>query len=135
MTESNSEATHTSNPENAYDMILRSYTWAIYVLIYVAIADSAIRAPERKLIAEFCMRRGNPSELTMEKLDILVKGLGRPTKTDFHRFIRERSTTPEIIRDIFATAKAIIATNSKIHTDQERALAYMEDKWKQYLFD
>jgi len=127
------ESKYNENPEKAYDAILQSYTWTIFILLYVAATDGAIRAQERQLVVEFCMRRGNPSELTIEKLDALVKGLGRPAKSDFQRYIRERTTTPEVIRDILATAKAIVATNSKVHTEQERALAYMTKQWKQFL--
>jgi len=129
------EAKYNENPEKAYDTILQTYAWTIFILLYVAAADGAIRAPERQLVVDFCMRRGNPAELTVEKLDALVKGLGRPAKSDFQRYIRERTTTPEVIRDIFETAKAIVATNSKVHTEQERALAYMTKQWKQFLVD
>lgn len=127
------ESKYNENPEKAYDTILQSYAWAIFVLIYVAAADGAIRAPERSLIVEFCKRKGKPSELATDKLDTIIKGLGRPTKFDFQRFIRERRTTPEVIRDIMMTAKAIAATNAKVHTEQERALAYMMKQWKQHL--
>lgn len=127
------EAKYNENPEKAYDAILQSYAWAIMVLLYVAAVDGAVRAPERKLVAEFCLRRGNPSELEPEKVEAMVKGLGAAAKSDFHRYVRERTTTPEVIRDIVATAKAIVATNSKVHTEQERALAFMAKQWKQFL--
>ena len=127
------ESKYNDNPEKSYDALLQSYAWVIYVLLYVAAADGAIRAPERQLIAEFCMRRGNPAELQIEKLETLVKNLGRPSKSDFQRFMRERTTTPDVILDIFQTSKAIVATNSKVHTEQDRALAYMLKHWKQIL--
>ncbi len=121
------------NPEKAYDLILEKYAWAIFILSYVAGCDGAIRAPEWKMIAEFCQRRGNPAELVIDKLEAIAKNLGRPQKTDFHRFIREKTASPEIIKDIFETSQRVVALNSKAHTEQERAIAYMMGKWKTYL--
>lgn len=121
------------NPEKPYDTLLQEYGWAIMVLNYVAGADGAIRAPERKAIAEFCLRREGHEALSIEKLDRLIRELGRPDKSVFHRMIRERSAAERVIKDIDETAVKMVEGKAKAHTDQERAIAYMKDKWRSFL--
>ncbi len=121
------------NPHAAYDAFLREFAWTIFVIAYVGGVDGALKAPERTLIAEFCQRRGNLSELQLDRLETLVKDLGKADKSTFHKYIRERTAPDEVIRDLMATAQAIVALNRRPHTEQERAISYMQDKWKAIL--
>lgn len=127
------ESKYDLNPDKPYDLLFDRYAWAILVLRYIGSVDGAVRAPERKLIAEFCQRRATPGELDLEKLDAMLKEMASPTKYEFQRFIREQSANPEVLRDIYATTKALIATNKKQHSEHQLALEYMEKKWGEVL--
>jgi len=119
--------------QRLYDQILEQYAWAIFVLIYIASCDGAFKAQERKIIAQFCLRREGAKELNLDKMEDTIKNLSRISKNDFHRFIRERTDTSETLLDIYNTAKKIINTNSNAHTEQVRAISYLEKAWSKII--
>ena len=117
-------------PDSEYDKVLQQFTWTLLVLLYFAACDGAIKPNERMLIAEFFKRRNPNAELDTSKVEDALKLLGRPDKSSFHKLVRERSAEPGILQDVFNTAQAIMRSNPKPHTEQERAIEYLRKRWK-----
>jgi hypothetical protein len=121
------------NPDKPYDVLFQAYGWLLYVLMYIASVDGAVRAPERKIIANFCLKLDESGKIEDGKMDTIIKDLMRPSRSDFHRFIRNSAPTQELAADIVAAIRAIISTNKQKHTEQIRALNYIEKRWKEHL--
>jgi hypothetical protein len=99
-------------------------------LVYLAAADGAIRKEERKIIAQFCLQQEGFQSLDALKVEKILKGLYRPTKFEFHKYVREAQVPDTMMQQVWQAAKAIVATNSKSHTEQARAIEYMGKQWK-----
>lgn len=117
-------------PDSEYDKVLQQFTWTLLVLLYFAACDGAIKSKERMLIAEFFKRRNPNAELDTSKVEDTLKLFGRPDKSSFHKLVRERSAELGILQDVFDTAQAIMHSNPKPHTEQERAIEYLKKSWK-----
>jgi hypothetical protein len=116
--------------DSDYDKVLQQYTWTILVLLYFAASDGAVKAHERVIIAEFFKRRNPHLQFDALKIEEILKLFGRPDKTSFHKLVRERDGDSPLLQDIYETALAIVASNSKAHTEQERAIDYLLKSWK-----
>ena len=116
-----------------FDSGLREYTWTLLVLLYFAASDGAIKAKERETISNYFKRRNPSAELDEDRIIDLLKNFGRPDKTTFHRLVRERTAEAAVLQDVYDTAWEIIRTNSKAHTEQERAIEYLKKSWKEQL--
>lgn len=106
---------------------IKNLYWILFILIYIASSDGALKSQEIKIIAEFCLRQNNA--LKIDPFQLMFKQLARPAKTDFHRFIRDRTCSAEMKLDIIEKAKKIIASNSTPHTEQTRTIKYLEKSW------
>ena len=115
---------------SAYDSVLREFTWTLLVLLYVAASDGATKAHEREIISEFFKRRSPTQELETSVILEALANFGRPDKSSFHKLVRERSAENSVLQDVYDTASQIIRSNSKVHTEQERALDYLRKSWK-----
>ena len=116
--------------DSDYDKVLQQYTWTILVLLYFAASDGAVKAHERMIITEFFKRRNPHLQFDATKIEDIIKLFGRPDKSSFHKLVRERDGDSPLLQDIYETAHAIIVSNSKAHTEQERALEYLRKSWK-----
>lgn len=114
----------------AYDYVLREYTWALLILLYFAASDGAIKSHEREIICNFFKRRNPNDELDNSVILEVLANFGRPDKSSFHKLVRERTADDSILQDIYDTSRQIIHSNSKIHTEQERAIDYLRKSWK-----
>ena len=117
-------------PDFEYDKILQQFTWAILVLLYIAASDGALKTHERKIAAEFFMRRNQNIQFDTAKVEEIIKLLGRPDKSSFHKLVRDRDGDSLLLQDIYDTAKLIILSNMCAHTEQERAIEYLKKNWK-----
>lgn len=113
-----------------YDSVLREFTWALLVLLYIAASDGSIKANEREIICNFFKRRNPNAEFDNSIILELLANFGRPDKSSFHKLVRERTTDEAVLQDIYDTSWQIIRSNSKIHTEQERAIDYLKKSWK-----
>jgi hypothetical protein len=113
-----------------YDAVLREYTWTLLALLYFAASDGAIKAHERKIICEYFKRRSPGVELDDSVILEHLVNFGRPDKSSFHKLVRERTASDSVLQDVFDTAWQIVRSNSKIHTEQERAIEYLKKSWK-----
>lgn len=113
-----------------YDNVLQQFTWAILVLLYIAASDGAIKAHERKIVEGFFIRRNPNVQFDITKVESIIKLLGRPDKSSFHKLVRERDGDSILLQDIYDTAKLIILSNTCAHTEQERAIEYLKKNWK-----
>ena len=116
-----------------YDFVLREYTWTLLVLLYFAASDGAIKAKERAAISNYFKRRNPSAELDEDKIIDLLKNFGRPDKVTFHKLVRERTAEAAVLQDIYDTAWEIVRINSKVHTEQERAIEYLKKSWKEQI--
>lgn len=112
-----------------YDSVLRDYTWTLLLLLYFASSDGAIKAHERKFICGFFKRRSPDVELDDSVILELLANFGRPEKSSFHKLVRDRKALDSVLQDVYDTAWKIIRSNSKIHTEQERAIEYLKKSW------
>lgn len=113
-----------------YDSVLREYTWTLLALLYFAASDGTVKAHERKIICDFFMRRAPDVQFDEPVVLELLANLGRPEKSSFHKLVRERVAADFVLQDIYDTAWQIIRSNSRIHTEQERAIDYLKKSWK-----
>ena len=113
-----------------YDSVLREYTWALLVLLYFAASDGAIKAHERTIVCAFFKRRSPAAALDDSVVLELLANFGRPDKSSFHKLVRERTTEDLVLQDVYDTAWQIVRSNSKMHTEQERAIEYLKKSWK-----
>lgn len=90
-------------------------------------------APEREVIIQFCLNQDTYNTLNHNKLDEILKGLYRPTSYEFHKYIREANPEPDIARAIWSAIEEIIATSSKVYSEETRCLEYIKKKWKSRL--
>jgi len=116
--------------QKAYDSLLREHAWALLVLLYFAASDGAIKSHEREIICNFFKRRSPNVEVDTSVILELLANFGRPDKASFHKLVRERTADDSVLQDIYDTSWQIIRSNSKIHTDQERAIDYLKRSWK-----
>jgi len=116
--------------DSEYDKVLQQYTWTILVLLYFAASDGAIKSSERIIITEFFKRRNRDLQFDTTKIEDIIKLFGRPNKSSFHKLVRERDGDSSLLQDTYETALDIIASNSKVHTEQERAIKYLRKNWK-----
>ncbi|MEI2766979.1 MAG: hypothetical protein V9E86_00405 [Nitrosomonas sp.] len=114
----------------AYDSVLREYTWTLLILLYFAASDGAIKSHEREIICNFFKRRSPNDELDASVILEVLANFGRPDKSSFHKLVRERTADDPVLQDIYDTSWQIIRSNSKIHTEQERAIDYLKKSWK-----
>ena len=114
----------------AYDAVLREYTWTLLVLLYFAASDGSIKVHEREIICGFFKRRSDNGELDSASILEALANLGRPDKSSFHKLIRERTADDSVLQDIYDTSWQIIRSNSRIHTEQDRAIDYLKKSWK-----
>jgi hypothetical protein len=117
-------------PDTEYDKILQQFTWSILVLLYIAASDGSIKSHERKIVAEFFVRRNPDVLFDQAKVEDIIKLLGRPEKTSFHKLVRERDGDSQLLQDVYDTANLIILSNTVAHTEQERAIEYLKKSWK-----
>lgn len=109
-----------------YDYIFDKHGGEIYIFIYLAAADGAVRAPERRIIANYCIEQEEFKTLNLEKFEELLKNIYRPSKYDFHQYTRKTEFSPKM----WAVANEIVNTNIKPHSEQTRALEYIFKQWK-----
>ena len=114
----------------AYDTVLREYTWALLVLLYFAASDGSIKSHEREIICEFFKRRSLSDDLANSAILETLANFGRPDKSSFHKLVRERTAEDSVLQDIYDTCWQIVRSNSKAHTEQERAIDYLKKSWK-----
>lgn len=114
----------------AYDAVLREYIWTLLVLLYFAASDGSIKVHEREIICGFFKRRSDNGELDSASILEALANLGRPDKSSFHKLIRERTADDSVLQDIYDTSWQIIRSNSRIHTEQDRAIDYLKKSWK-----
>lgn len=113
-----------------YDSVLREYTWTLFILLYFAASDGSIKSHERKIIAGFFSRRSRGNDLDTAQVIELLANFGRPDKSTFHKLVRERTSDDTVLQDVYDTAWQIVRSNSRIHTEQERAIDYLKKSWK-----
>jgi hypothetical protein len=114
----------------AYDSVLREYTWTLLVLLYFAASDGAIKSHEREIICGFFKRRSPNDELENAVILEVLANFGRPDKSSFHNLVRKRTAGDAVLQDIYDTSWQIVRSNSKNHTEQERAIDYLKKSWK-----
>lgn len=120
------ESKYIESPDYLYDYIFTKHGKEIYIFLYLACADGALREAERKIIANYCIEQEGFNTLSLEKLDELLKSLYRPSKYEFHQYTR----TTEFNPTMWAVANNIVSTNTKPHSEQTRALGYIQKQWK-----
>lgn len=124
------ERKYREHPEYPYDNLFEKHGQEIYLLVHIASADGAMRAAERKIIASYCMEQEGFKALDPVKLDGILKDLYRPTKHEFHKYVRETKLHSIGAKKVWAVANAIVGTSAKPHSEPTRALEYMQKQWK-----
>lgn len=124
------EQKYAESPDFAYDQLFETHGRELYILIYIAAADGAVRAKERAIIVDYCRSRPRFGGLDPERLNSIIFDLYRPTKHEFHKFVRESEIDGQGADEILCAARAIVGTSRSVHTECGRALAYIEKQWK-----
>lgn len=124
------ERKYREHPEYPYDNLFEKHGQEIYLLVHVASVDGAMRAPERKIIVSYCMEQEGFKMLDPVKLDGIMKDLYRPTKHEFHKYVRETNLDSNGTKKVWAFAHAIVGISAKQHSEATRALEYMQKQWK-----
>ena len=127
------ERKYRENPEYLYDHLFEKHGCEIYIFVYLAAADGAVRAQERNIIARYCLEQNGFTSLDAQKIDAILKKMYRPSKHDFHKCVRESQLGQTALEKVLAIATAIIGTNAKPHSEHTRALEYMHKQWKEKL--
>lgn len=117
--------------EYKYDLLLDTHGWVIELLLYFAAADGAVREAERNIIVNLVLQVDGFCELSAQKIDGIVRDMCRPSKSDFHRIVRQHvGTDPKFLSLLIGDAAKIVATNRTMHSEQMRATEYLKRKWK-----
>ena len=124
------EKKYQGSPDYLYDYIFDKHGSEIYIFIYLAAADGAVRAPERRVIANYCIEQEGFNTLNLEKFEELLKNIYRPSKYDFHQYTRKTEFNPKM----WDVANEIVNTNTQPHSEQTRALEYILKQWKPKIF-
>jgi tellurite resistance protein len=125
------EHKYLESPEYLYDYLFEKHGAEIYVFVYLAAADGAVRAQERNIIARYCLDQEGFQTLDAEKVDDILKKMYKPSKHDFHRCVREMKLDSTDLNKVWSVANAIAGTSAKPHSEHTRALEYMQKQWKQ----
>lgn len=124
------ERKYRESPEYLYDYLFEKYGGEIYIFVYLAAADGAMRAQERNIIVRYCWEQEGFKSLDAEKVDEILKKMYRPSKHDFHRCVRQTKLDSNGLNKVWSVANAIVDTNAKPHSEHTRALEYMQKQWK-----
>lgn len=127
------EQKYRENPEYLYDHLFEKHGGEIYIFVYLAAADGAVRAQERNIIACYCLEQDGFTSLDAQKIDAILKKIYRPSKHEFHKCVRESQLGANALEKVLSVSTAIVGTNAKPHPEHTRALEYMQKKWKQKL--
>jgi hypothetical protein len=125
------ERKYRESPEYLYDYLFEKHGGEIYIFVYLAAADGAMRAQERGIIARYCLEQDGFKSLDAGKLDKILKKMYRPSKHDFHQCVRTTQLDSNGVHKVWSIANTIIGTNAKPHSEHIRALEYMQKQWKQ----
>ena len=127
------ERKYRENPEYLYDHFFEKHGCEIYIFVYLAAADGAVRTQERNIIARYCLEQDGFTLLDMQNIDAILKKMYRPSKYDFHKCVRESQLGQTALEKVLAIATAIVGTNANPRSEHTRALEYMHKRWKQRL--
>jgi hypothetical protein len=127
------ERKYRENPEYPYDNLFEKHGCEIYIFVYLAAADGAVRAQERNIITRYCLEQEGFASLDSQKVDSILKKMYRPSKYDFHKCVRESLLGANALEKVLSVSTEIVGTNAKPHSEHTRALEYMQKQWKQKL--
>jgi hypothetical protein len=124
------ERKYRESPEYLYDYLFEKHGVEIYIFVYLAAADGAVRSQERNIIARYCLDQEGFASLESQKVDEILKKMYRPSKHDFHRCVRNSQLASAALNKVWSVANTIVGTNAKPHSEHTRALEYMQKQWK-----
>lgn len=118
---------YSDTPQGVAEVLLDQNMDSIKVLLYIAKADGQMRAAERDLIAKYCAEVTQDARFDQGVVNAALGMLDVPTVTGFRAsFERALATNPARAVALAQAAKAIVATQKTVHTDEAKALAWLE---------
>jgi hypothetical protein len=127
------ERKYRESPEYLYDHLFEKHGGEIYIFVYLAAVDGAMRAPERNIITRYCLEQKGFTSLEAGKVDEILKKMYRPSKHDFYKCVRNSELAPTALNKVLSVANRMVGTNAKPHSEHTKALEYMKKQWKQKL--
>jgi predicted DNA-binding transcriptional regulator YafY len=120
---------YTDSPDRAVDLLLETDLEAIAILLFVAKADGAMRAPERKVIVDTCRALAGDSRITDERIVGLLREFEVPTMSAYQSAVKRMAERPDATRrQILAAAEAIVGTQRTVHPMEAGALSHLREQ-------
>lgn len=120
------DAKYEASDAGAVDAFVAEHHAALVALFYVAKADGAFRAPEKRALEELCDEWGLYDPI---QFDLLVKDIGRwakPSAIAYGRALRELFLMPEEYQQqVYVAAQRMSAGKKTVSDVEKRALARM----------
>lgn len=105
-------------------MFLLAHKDMFQVLFYVGKADGRFHAKQKAVMHRAVAEIGGDSSLSKEAFDVMIRRLGDPVSSAEFRKILQRMAyaSPDLLRQIHAIAKEMVAVKKEAHADEISAL-------------
>jgi len=120
------DAQYEASDAGAVDAFMAEHDAALVALFYIAKADGAFRAPEKRVLSELCEEWGLYDPI---QCDLLFKDMGRwatPSAIIYGRVLRELAQMPQDYQQlVYAAAQRMSAGKKAVRDTEARALERM----------
>ena len=124
------KAKYDASPARALDNLYASQRDALRILLYVSKADGRFMAAERAVVRRVARTLSGDGRITDDQVDNMLANVEVPSKATFQKCVREivKSASSEQRMTVMAAAEEIVATQAKVHPEEQAALDYMSER-------